>query len=204
MDIQHNAYVARLQEYQEFDISNTGKEEIPRFTYMEQNSRPLTELRERLQIPERVSGLSDVETILCLLKWVYDTIPYDGGAPNPESHDAFAVLSNPQPVNCWIKAIVLNEVYLSVGFRSRILFCLPSDPDGDNHVVTLVYPPSLGKWISVDPSHNTCFTSDEGLVLNAIEARQVYAEGGVPALKHIEKEVSASLFCGGIPCTSYG
>lgn len=203
MNTQPNPYALILQQYHNYDSTNTAKDNLPQFTYMEQDSPSLIELREQLQINERIGNLSEIEAILDLLKWVYDTIPYDGCAPNPEKHDAYTILNNPQPVNCRIKAIVLNEVYLSAGFKSRILFCLPADPDGDIHVITLVYITSLGKWISVDPSHNTYFMSDKGLILNAIEARQMYAEGNTPNIKHIDREVTASLFCGGIPCASY-
>lgn len=203
MDGFQNPYIALLKEYSGFIFDGNIVEGFPVFTYMDQDAEPLAQLEQRFQIREKICGKSEIDAILCLLDWVYQTIPYDGFSDRPEEIDANFMLGNPKPANCLTMAAILNAVYLSVGFKSRMLFCLPADYDGDNHVVTMVYLQSLAKWISVDPSHNTYFMSADGGILNPIEARQIFANGEIPFIKHIEREMRAPLICGGIPCKSY-
>ena len=49
-------------------------------------------------------------------------------------------------VNCRHLAIAFNEMYLSMGIKSRYVTCMPKDPnDNDCHVINSVYSQQLNK-----------------------------------------------------------
>lgn len=204
MDIRNKmkTYIDLLKQFNEFNKGEDNKI-YPAYSYMNKTDSQLVLLNESFNIDDRIKEMTEIESILHLLKWIYEVIPYDGGANYPANHDALSILNNPCPLNCWIKAMILNEVYLSAGFKSRILFCLPADFDGDNHVITMVYSQKYGKWLTVDPSHNTYFFSESGSILNIFEVRKIYSEGITPNIKHIEREMTNPLFCNGISYFSY-
>ena len=78
-------------------------------------------------------------------------------------------------LNCRGLATVLNECYLSLGFASRLVTCLPKDSlgvDPDCHVIDVVFVPSLGKWIWVDPTFDAYVMNEKGELLDIAEVRE--------------------------------
>ncbi|MCC6442550.1 MAG: hypothetical protein IT210_03720 [Armatimonadetes bacterium] len=203
MDLNTTPYISALAGYPGFPASAAEDEKLPPWSYMPPEAPSLAELREDYGLARMCAGLSELDTILKLLQWAYDAMEYDGGSPGPAKRDALTILRFGQPVNCALKAIVLDEAFLSMGFFARYITCLPAAYDGDCHVIVLVYARSLGKWLSVDPSHNTFFMGADGTILNILEARSIFRTGKAPAMRPIAREMAAPMFCGGIPCASY-
>lgn len=207
MDIRSTSYCALLAQYPDFAAVHSPAEELPEWSYASPDAPGLAELRTRYGLLSLIEGMSELDAILKLLEWAYGIVEHDGGAVNPEPRSAVNILNacavNRAAVNCRMKAIVLSEAYLSVGFRSRYVTCLPAEYDGDCHVIVLVYASSLGKWISVDPTHNTFFTSADGAILNILEARQIYWAGSAPSFRSIDRPATGPLHCGGIDCATY-
>ncbi|HIV90897.1 MAG TPA: transglutaminase-like domain-containing protein [Candidatus Eisenbergiella stercoravium] len=74
--------------------------------------------------------------------------------------------------SCWVHAVVLNEVFLSFGFRSRMVRCLPLDLRPiDCHCVTLCYSNDYQKWIVYDSAMGTIYTNKDKVPLSLREMR---------------------------------
>lgn len=182
-------------------------ETVPAWSYASPDDPRLAELRERYGLARVIEGRAELDAIRALLDWAYRIVEHDGGAHNPAPRDALNILRTCETtgarVNCRMKAIVLCEALLAVGFRARYVTCLPAVSDGDCHVITLAYAASVGKWVSVDPTFNTYFSAEDGAMLNVVEARRAYRSGQVPRHRRIDLEARGPLCCGGIECASY-
>ncbi len=151
----------------------------------------LTALRERI---EQDSGLNldgryhidegdETALIIDLLSYVHHLVPWDGSAPWPEgilSTENILAFAEEQGtgVNCRMKAIILQEAYLSAGFPARIVSCIPMDPnDRDSHVIVSVWAETLDKWVWADPSFNAYVTDRNGTMAGIREVREGLIEG---------------------------
>lgn len=88
-------------------------------------------------------------------------------------------LDNPeQGINCLNKAKILEECCLALGIHARRVGIMPYSPyDWDNHVVTEIYDPKLGKWIMLDPTTDGYFVDENCQPLSLMELRRNFAEG---------------------------
>lgn len=118
------------------------------------------------------------------MTWAHRTIKYDGGPTcyMPPERNALHILAHPlsaeKGVNCRMMGIVLNDVLLAMGWRSRFVTCLPYDvADQDCHVVASVFVPTLGKWVMLDAAFNAYFTDAEGHLLGLQEVRDAMCSG---------------------------
>lgn len=81
-----------------------------------------------------------------------------------------------QGINCLNKAKILAECCLAVGICARRVGIMPYSPyDGDNHVVTEIYDPKLGKWVMLDPTTDGWFVDESGGPLSILEIRERFA-----------------------------
>lgn len=207
MGLSTTEFVRRLQECPEISCEGSHASDLPAWRYMPADSPPLVELRSRYGLAELVAGKAELPAALGVLDWAYHVIRHEGGLAVPEPWHAVNILDACLPekraVNCLMKAIVLNEAYLSLGYHSRHITCMPAVADGDCHVVVMVYMTALGRWITVDPTHNTCFMAPDGEIINLLEARRIYRDGGIPGLRHIETPKVGAIRFAGEECASY-
>lgn len=207
IDLSTTEFVRRLQEYPEISCEGSHGSDLPAWRYMPADSPPLVELRSRYGLAELVAGKAELRAALAVLDWAYRVMRHDGGSAVPEPWNALNILDactkGKRAVNCFMKSIVLNEAYLSLGYHSRRIACMPAVADGDSHVVVMVYVAALSRWITVDPTHNTYFMAPDGEIISVLQARRVYRDGGVPGLRHIETPKLAALVCAGVECASY-
>jgi hypothetical protein len=206
MDVSATEFVRRLQEYPEISCEGSHGSELPAWRYTPADSPPLVELRSRYGLTELVAGEAELPAALAVLDWAYRVMRHDGGSVVAEPNALSildACLQEQRAVNCFMKAIVLNEAYLSLGYHSRRITCLPAEADGDCHVVVMVHIAALSRWITVDPTHNTYFMAPEREIINVLEARRIYRDGGIPGLRHIETPKVGAIVCAGVECASY-
>lgn len=206
VDLLNTYWVNCLQEYPEIPCVSSDIKNLPSWRYMPAEAPPLVELKTRYGLADQVSGMAELPAALRLLAWAYAAVEHDGCSINPDPRNSLNILDGwareKRAVNCRMKAILLNEIYLSFGYRSRYITCMPAVEDGDCHVIVMVYITSLGRWITVDPTFNTYFTDPDGTIINIFEVHRIYRDGMVPSLHHIEKPMNAPLYCG-VECSSY-
>lgn len=148
------------------------------FTYQRKEHADLTALRETLKLEEIAGEGPETQQIIRLMQFVHQLVRWDGSAPWPQGTlNTKTILQHSQEtdqgVNCRMMAIILQEVYLSMGFPARIVGCIPLDPnDNDSHVITTVWAADLGKWLWMDPSFNTYVMDNHGTPVGVEEVRE--------------------------------
>jgi len=159
--------------------NNSDQRPVPAFTYQPASAPELVALRQAFRL-DSVAGQGDeASRVLNLLHWIHELIPHDGNHQNPTVKNAMSMIAickkEDRGLNCRGLSTVLNEAYLSLGFKSRLVTCLPKDSlgiDPDCHVINMVYLPSLKKWIWADPTNDAYLMNEKGDLLGIEEVRQ--------------------------------
>lgn len=155
---------------------------LPRFVYQPADETNLEQVREFFSL-DKIAGEGDeISIILNILRFVHDSIRHDGSNFALCEFDAIDIYnyhkSTGKGVNCRHLAITLNEMYLSMGFYSRYVTCMPKDPnDQDCHVINVVWSSQLKKWIWVDPTFYAYVMDENGTLLGIDEVRERLIDG---------------------------
>jgi len=170
-------YLTILKRAGKYNLSDNRP--VPAFSYQASDNPNLVALRKGFNLDSIAGQGSDVLQILNLMHWIHDLVPHDGMNGNPEVKNAMSMLEvckkESRGLNCRGLALVLNECYLSLGIKSRVVTCLPKDSlkiDQDCHVINSVYSESLKKWIWIDPTFDAYVMNEKGSLLSIEEVRE--------------------------------
>ncbi|MBX3163344.1 MAG: transglutaminase domain-containing protein [Bacteroidetes bacterium] len=170
-------YLFILRKAEKYNLSDNRP--FPNFTYQSAENSNLATLRKSFNLDSIAGQGNDVLKILNLLHWIHNLIPHDGSHGNPVVKNAMSMIAeckrDNRGLNCRGLAMVLNECYLSLGIKSRIVTCLPKDSlkiDSDCHVINSVYSEKLKKWLWIDPTFNAYVMNEKGELLSIEEVRE--------------------------------
>jgi hypothetical protein len=170
-------YLSILKRAGKYNLSDNRP--LPAFSYQASDNPNLVALRKGFNLDSIAGQGSDVLQILNLMHWIHDLVPHDGMNGNPEVKNAMSMINvckkDNRGLNCRGLALVLNECYLSMGIKSRVVTCLPKDSlkiDQDCHVINSVYSESLKKWLWIDPTFNAYVMNEKGELLSIEEVRE--------------------------------
>jgi hypothetical protein len=170
-------YLSILKRAGKYNLSDNRP--IPKFSYQASDNPNLVALRKGFNLDSIAGQGSDVLQILNLMHWIHDLVPHDGMIGNPEVKNAMSMINvckkDNRGLNCRGLALVLNECYLSMGIKSRVVTCLPKDSlkiDQDCHVINSVYSESLKKWLWIDPTFDAYVMNEKGELLSIEEVRE--------------------------------
>ena len=181
---QRGDFVGILRRFQDYgSVPAPGTAVVPAFTYQAADASDLVTLRKACRLDEVAGTGPEVERIVNLMRWVHAQVRHDGSSKNPEPMNALHLLevcrAEKRGINCRMMATILNEAYLSLGFKSRQVTCQPLDEkDPDCHVITTVWSNDLGKWLYMDPTMEAWFTDGQGHPLSIAEVRERLISGG--------------------------
>lgn len=170
-------YKIILKNYIEYDYT----EVLPsnKFTYQSAEDNNLKELKNKYNL-DRIAGQeNEFKRMSNLMVWVSDKLKYDGEIViDINNFNSVNIIENTInkgiSSNCWMYATVLNEVFLAMGFKSRMIRCMSSDLfDTECHCVTIVYSTEYKKWIMFDPANKAFFINRMGIPLSLEELRKV-------------------------------
>lgn len=152
------------------------------FAYAAATDENLGRLRELYNLEAIAGQGSETERLINLMTWVYRLTGHANEPEIPKELNAFNLIRLAQvehvQINCYMKTVILNEVYLAMGWQSRQTHLLPhSNEEDESHFVTSVYAPALGKWIVMDPDFGAYLTDEEGNILGVSEIRSRLAAG---------------------------
>ncbi|HCT30577.1 MAG TPA: transglutaminase domain-containing protein [Bacteroidales bacterium] len=155
------------------------KRTVPGFTYQASDNPNLVALKKNFKLDSIAGTGNEVSQILNLLHWMHNLVPHDGVHGNPNIMNATDMINvckkDKRGLNCRGLAMALNECYLSLGFKSRYITCLPKDSlgiDSDCHVINMVFSKSLNKWLWIDPTHDAYVMNEKGELLSVEEVRE--------------------------------
>jgi hypothetical protein len=170
-------YLFILRKASKYDTADNRP--LPEFTYQSAENPNLVALRKAFNLDSVAGEGNEISKIISLLHWIHNLIPHEGNHENPIVKNAMSMIAeckrDNRGLNCRGLATVLNECYLSMGFKSRIVTCLPKDSlkmDPDCHVINMVFSNSLHKWIWIDPTNDAYVMNDKGELLSIEEVRE--------------------------------
>jgi len=158
------------------------KQGFPKFRYQSMNDSNLVALRNGLKLDSIAGTGNEISRMLNLLHWIHFLIPHDGEHDNPKVKNAMSMIKvcreEHRGLNCRGLATVLNECYLSLGFKSRFITCMPKDSVfNDCHVINIVYSADLDKWVWIDPTNDAYVMNEKGELLSPEEVRERLING---------------------------
>ena len=158
-----------------------NNDSLPKFTYQSAENNNLQQVRNFFNLDSIAGNGDEISKIINLMMWVHDNIGHHNSYALCEftSIDIYNYSkSNGKGVNCRHLAITLNEMYLSIGLKSRYVTCMPKDKnDQDCHVINCVWVDSLQKWIWIDPSFAAFVKDENGVFLSISEVRERLIDG---------------------------
>lgn len=152
--------------------------------YAAANDSTLQRIRQYFKA-DYIAGTGDeVERIKNVMYWVHDRIRHRGDFMPQGRRSAVELFEGCRKavspgMNARGQAIVLAELYQSLGWPARFITCQPKyyKDDRDCTVVTVVWSYSLKKWVMMDASFAAYVTDENGLLLHPGEIRQRMRDG---------------------------
>jgi hypothetical protein len=199
-------YVEQLKSYPRFD-STGDVGDLRSWGYASPDDPSLVKMNEQYGLKGIAGEGAERSRFLRLLDWAHRVTRGTGDIGTPDALNTPTIVefvrSTGQAVNCRMKAIVLQEALLALGYRSRRISLQPAREDGDTHSIVTVYSRDQGRWICLDPTFDTYFHDDHGAPLGYLEIRHAYESGRVPRFRSITIPLQGSLGLAGQAFDSY-
>ncbi len=147
------------------------------FHYAAPTDEDLRTLRDTYDLDAVAGRGPETDRIINLMSWVYRLTGHANKPEFPKELNALNLIPLAQEkhmtMNCAMKTIILNEVYLAMGFESRQTHLLPAEnEDEESHYITSVFSRALGRWIMMDPDFGVHVTNEKGAILGIAEIRK--------------------------------
>lgn len=150
---------------------------LPVLRYAPTYNHDLTKLQAAYQLDSIAGNGDETSRLINLMNWVHACVAHNGNIPIPDSRNALALLQE-RELDCRGLATILNEVYLALGYPSRITLCMPKDSaDHENHTVVSVFSTTYSKWVMMDPTSDAYICDTSGHLLGLKEIRENIING---------------------------
>jgi hypothetical protein len=161
------------------------------FSYTPPGDENLTELRLAYDLDTVAGNGPETERLINLMRWVYRLTGHANQPEIPEERNALILIplarDRQMLMNCYLKTVILNEVYLAMGFESRQTHLWPAEnEDEESHYITSVYSRTLERWILMDPDFGVYATDERGAILGVAEIRSRLIAGRPVAVKLVD------------------
>ena len=146
----------RLLAHSTFSSKHREKYANVSFQYASPEDDNLKELRELYNLDAVAGDGLEIEQITNLMRWVSGLATHHHNPPVPKEINALNLIrlcqEGKKKLNCFMFSVILNEVYLAMGFKSRRVHLLPiTFEPPESHFVVAVYAQSLDRWVMMDP-----------------------------------------------------
>ncbi len=175
-------WMALLKQHPTFSAKSREKYADVQFQYSGAQDENLKKLRETYRLETVAGSGSETDRIINLMKWVNRLTWHHPNPRLPGPYNALTLIPLckgwKQGISCWMYALILNEVYLSTGFASRLVHLMPhSAADRESHFAVSVYATNLGKWVYMDPDFGGYLMDEKGNLLGIPEIRRRLVAG---------------------------
>ena len=174
------SYLETLQQAGDYEKSDTVG--LPHFYYETPENGRMKDVKRYFKLDSIAGNGDEISKILNIMYWIHNNIAHNGSnyaLAEFNSIDLYHYYkATGEGINCRHLAISLNEMYLSMGWKSRYVTCLPKDEnDQDCHVINTVWVDSLQKWIWLDPTFAAYVKDENGNFLSINEVRERLIDG---------------------------
>jgi len=174
------SYLETLQRAGGYEQSDTVG--LPLFYYETPKNARMKDLKNYFKLDSIAGNGDEISKILNIMYWIHDNIRHDGSNWALAEYDAIDLYhyhkATGKGINCRLLSIALNEMYLSMGWKSRFVGCYPKDEnDQDCHFINCVWVDSLQKWIWIDPTFAAYVKDENGVFLGISEVRERLIDG---------------------------
>lgn len=119
-----------------------------------------------------------------VLYWLYNQFKGDREVYKEfQSHNGFEIFEfckTSYTPNCACFAIMLNDLLISLGYKSKAVWCLSSNPkDNECHALNHVWNYSTNKWMVVDPASRSIVCDERGTPIDLLTMRDTIFNGGI-------------------------
>jgi hypothetical protein len=161
------------------------------FRYAAPTDENLRKLRDTYHLDEVAGRGPETDQIINLMSWVYRLTGHANEPEIPKELNALNLIPLAEEkhmmMNCVMKTVILNEVYLAMGFESRQTHLWPAEnEDEESHYITSVFCRTLGRWIMMDPDFGVHVTNEEGAILGISEIRRRLVAGKPLVVKPVD------------------
>lgn len=165
-----------LRKYPTFSAKHQDKYPPVSFQYVQTEDGNLKTLRQKYELDRVAGNGSEIERIINLMKWVNQLSRHASNPTYPQELNALRLIdlcrSEDKKLNCMMYAIILNEVYLCMGYPSRVVHLLPhSNEHKESHWVNCVYSTEIEKWIMMDADMCAYLRDESDQILGIGEIR---------------------------------
>ena len=188
---QGRQWAGLLKAYPSFSAKPASYAVEVTFSYAVPGDENLTKLRIAYDLDTVAGNGPEPERLINLMRWVYRLTGHANEPEIPEERNALNLIplarDRHMMINCYLKTVILNEVYLAMGFESRQTHLWPAEnEDEESHYITSVYSRTLGRWILMDPDFGVYATDDQGAILGVAEIRSRLIAGRPVAVRPVD------------------
>ena len=174
------SYLETLRQAGGYEKSGTVG--LPHFYYETPENGRMKDVKRYFKLDSIAGNGDEISKILNIMYWIHNNITHDGSNYALAEFNSIDLYhyhkATGKGINCRHLAIALNEMYLSMGWKSRYVTCLPKDEnDQDCHVINSVWVESLQKWIWIDPTFAAYIKDENENFLNINEVRERLIDG---------------------------
>ena len=135
------------------EYTNESTDQLPEFTYQDSSYNSFVELKNTYNLDSVMGNGDELLKIFNLLNWAHNIISHDGSNSVSGPENSLNILrychESGNGVNCIMMAVVLNEAFLAMGFKSRLIHgnSIKFIFNGDWHAFNSVYSNTSGKQL---------------------------------------------------------
>jgi len=193
---QGRQWAGLLKAHPSFSANSASSAVEVTFSYAVPVDENLAKLRLAYELDAVAGNGPENERLINLLRWVYRLTGHANEPEIPEERNALNLIPLARDrhmlINCYLKTVILNEVYLAMGFESRQTHLWPAEKeDEESHYITSVYSRALGRWILMDPDFGVYVTDEQGAILGAAEIRSRLVAGRPLTVRPVDPRPSS-------------
>ncbi len=170
-------FLKQLRKHTKYSTTNSEVDKEIQFAYSDPDNENLVKLREQYDLEAIAGEESELTRIINLMKWTHNLAYRTPNPSMPAEMTSLRLLeeikTQGKKISCWMFATILNDAYLAMGFKSRMVHLKsPKEPPGESHIVNAVYSATLQKWLFMDADFGAYFRDEAGTILDIPEIRQ--------------------------------
>lgn len=127
---------------------------------------------------------TDIGNLYHVIFWLYHQFKsYKEFYTDFQNHSGFEIFEKCKEryaPNCACFAIMLNDILIAMGYKSKAVWCLSSDPqDEECHALNHVWLEEINQWIVADPSSRSVICDESGRPIDLLTMRNIIYNGGI-------------------------